>query len=93
MFNMLNQLWAMLGMFFAGGEKLAAGFNNLGSWVDESSAAFVDEARIKRYSARQAMLAELGITDTEFKALTTNEVASAVKPKMKSIKASVVTAP
>lgn len=82
---MLNQLWAMLGMFFAGGEKLAAGFNNLGSWVDESSAAFVDEARIKRYSARQAMLAELGITDAEFNALTTTEAAASAKPKMKAL--------
>lgn len=87
MFNMLNQLWMMLTTMFMAGEKFATSVNNLAEWTSESSASFVDEARIKRYSARQELLKELGISQDEFNALTTGVAEAAVKPKAKALKA------
>lgn len=87
MFNMLNQLWMMLTTMFMAGEKFATSVNNLAEWTSESSASFVDEARIKRYSARQELLKELGISQDEFNKLTSTVADSSVKPKVKAIAA------
>lgn len=83
MFQMLAQLWAALSTFFMAFEKGASSINNLCEWADESSASFVDEARIKRYSARQDMLKELGISQAEFDQKTTAAVP--VKTKVKAL--------
>ena len=48
MFAMLKQLWHTLEVFFMAGEKLANAVNNLAEVAEETSAAFADEARIKR---------------------------------------------
>jgi len=80
MFAMLNQLFTAMATFFMAFEKGASAINNLTEWADESSASFVDEARIKRYAAKQEMLTALGITEAEFEAKT----ASVVKVKVKA---------
>lgn len=85
MFQMLNQLFAALATLFMSGEKAASALLNLTEWANESSASFVDEARIKRFSARQQMLKDLGITQAEFDATTTVVAQAAVKPKVKAL--------
>jgi hypothetical protein len=74
MFAMLNQLFSAIAVFFMAFEKGASAVNNLAEWADESSASFVDEARIKRYSSRVEMLNELGISQAEFDQRTTQAI-------------------
>jgi hypothetical protein len=82
MFAMFAQLFAAFSTLFRATEKASSALNNLCEWADESSASFVDEARIKRYSSRQEMLSELGITQAEF-----DEKTSSVIPEKNKFKA------
>lgn len=55
MFSMFSQLFAMISMFFASGEKLGKATNHLATWAEESAAAFADEARVLRKSKLNAL--------------------------------------
>jgi hypothetical protein len=81
MFAMLAQLFAAFSTLFRATEKASSALNNLCEWADESSASFVDEARIKRYASRQDMLAELGITQAQFDEKTAAAIPTATKLK------------
>lgn len=81
MFAMLAQLFAAFSTLFRATEKASSALNNLCEWADESSASFVDEARIKRYASRQEMLGELGITQVQFDSMTASAVPAKVALK------------
>ena len=47
-FTMVRQAAGMVAKLFSAGEKFASAAENVGTWADESTAAFSDEARHKR---------------------------------------------
>lgn len=59
LFSMLTQLFNSLGKYFLAFEKFANGANNIATWVDESTAAFADEARIERQKKLAKLKQEL----------------------------------
>ena len=81
---MFKAMFSALAMFFSSFEGFAGALSNLSKWADESTASFVDEARISRYSNRVALLNDLGITQEEFDAKVT-AAAEVVKPKTKAL--------
>ena len=48
MFKMLTQLFTTVSVFFGAIEKFARAFDHLGTFTEESSGAFADQARIDR---------------------------------------------
>lgn len=58
----LVQLWATLSTILSAIEFFAKGFKNLGTWTDEATATFVDEARIERQKKLAKLNAELAHT-------------------------------
>lgn len=59
MFKMLAQAWQAMEVMFRALERIANSINNLAEWGEETSAAFVDEARNTRAKAMVVAKKEL----------------------------------
>ena len=58
MFNMFNQFFTAITVFFTALEKLAKATNHLSTWAEESAGAFADEARVQRQAKLNALNAQ-----------------------------------
>lgn len=60
-----RQLMATFTMFFAAFERTGSGINNVATWFDESTGAFVDEARINRQKNLALLNGDLVATEKQ----------------------------
>ena len=74
----IRQAMSMLGKVFSAGEKYASALENIGTFVDESTAGFADEAKDKRKEARE-------VRELEFKSMMAQRRAAAEAKAPKAI--------
>lgn len=52
---MLKSVWAVVASLASASQRVANAADNLGQWAEETTGAFVDEARIERQSKIEEM--------------------------------------
>lgn len=58
-FGMLHSIYNAVGVLASAAGKFAQAADNLGTWADEQTGTFVDEARIERKKKSVTLMAEL----------------------------------
>lgn len=82
-FTLIRQAAGMVTKLFSAGEKFASAAEHIGTWTDESAAAFSDEARYKRAANLKLMRKEfdinLEVKDNQLETIKTKKL---VAPKV-----------
>lgn len=78
-FGMLHSVYNAVGVLASAVGKFAQAADNLGTWADEQTGTFVDEARIERKKKSVQLMAELAALENAAPAAAVAQITDAGK--------------